>query len=170
MKLLCNHVVNDIIGKGIDYEKVSKLTTDAKYAVGDIKASVAALDFILSSATKHRVAEETLSNELQQLGLPKEHTSSLCKVFSDKFPELLDHMKQKSLRLSRLEDVHWRVDYIIGSSVMQEVNEPSVQICLKVKDLDSVETRAEAFSLSPDKFRVLLHDLKEAYKMMEGLG
>lgn len=38
---------------------------------GDIKASVAALSFILSSAAKHNVDSESLSSELQQLGLPK---------------------------------------------------------------------------------------------------
>lgn len=38
---------------------------------GDIKASVAVLTFILSSAAKHDVDSESLSSELQQLGLPK---------------------------------------------------------------------------------------------------
>lgn len=38
---------------------------------GDIKASVAVLSFILSSAAKHDVDSESLSSELQQLGLPK---------------------------------------------------------------------------------------------------
>lgn len=38
---------------------------------GDIKASVAVLSFILSSAAKHNVDSESLSSELQQLGLPK---------------------------------------------------------------------------------------------------
>lgn len=39
--------------------------------IGDIKASIAALSFILTSAAKYNVDPETLSNELQQLGLPK---------------------------------------------------------------------------------------------------
>lgn len=38
---------------------------------GDIKASVAMLSFIFSSAAKHNVDCESLSSELQQLGLPK---------------------------------------------------------------------------------------------------
>ena len=37
----------------------------------DIKASVAALNFILTSAAKYSVDSESLSHELQQLGLPK---------------------------------------------------------------------------------------------------
>lgn len=38
---------------------------------GDVKATVAVLSFILSSAAKHSVDSESLSSELQQLGLPK---------------------------------------------------------------------------------------------------
>lgn len=37
----------------------------------DIKAAIAALSFILSSAAKYSVDGDSLDNELQQLGLPK---------------------------------------------------------------------------------------------------
>ena len=37
----------------------------------DIKASVAALSFMLTSGAKYNVNGDILSNELQQLGLPK---------------------------------------------------------------------------------------------------
>lgn len=36
-----------------------------------MKATVAVLSFILSSAAKHSVDSDSLSSELQQLGLPK---------------------------------------------------------------------------------------------------
>ena len=55
----------------LQYAKVGKLTSDAKFEESDIKASVAAIAFILSSATKHAVDSASLDNELQQLGLPK---------------------------------------------------------------------------------------------------
>ena len=48
-----------------------KIGTDAKLDAEDMKASVAAVQFILSSAAKYSTDSETLSNELQQLGLPK---------------------------------------------------------------------------------------------------
>ena len=55
---------------------MSKLTSDAKFEDGDIKASLAALTFILSSAAKHSVDSPSLNNELQQLGLPKGASSN----------------------------------------------------------------------------------------------
>jgi hypothetical protein len=47
------------------------LTSDAKFDIEDVKACVSALNFIFSSSSKHNIDSETLSNELQQLGLPK---------------------------------------------------------------------------------------------------
>ena len=55
----------------LQYGKVAKLTADARYEDSDIKAAVAALAFIFSSAAKHSVSGEALDSELQQLGLPK---------------------------------------------------------------------------------------------------
>ena len=60
------------------YTKVTKLTSDAKFEEGDIKASVSAVAFILSSAAKHSVDGQSLDNELQQLGLPKGTVSCVC--------------------------------------------------------------------------------------------
>lgn len=52
---------------------------------GDIKASVAVLSFILSSAAKHDVDSESLSSELQQLGLPKGSSTGLFHVWYKSF-------------------------------------------------------------------------------------
>ena len=102
----------------------------------DIKAGVAALNFIISSAAKYSVDGESLSHELQQLGLPKggghycsvvmlmfhlEHTSSLCKAYEDNLVNLQSSLQQHSLRVSRLQAVDWRVDHVISSNHLQVV-------------------------------------------------
>lgn len=43
------------------------------------QAAVAALEHILKSAAKYDCDAGKLESELQQLGLPKEHSSSLCR-------------------------------------------------------------------------------------------
>lgn len=169
MKLLAVQVIKDMLGSDIDYEKVHKLTSDAKFEVGDIKASIAALTFILSCAAKFDVDGETLSNELQQLGLPKENTTSLCKSYSDALPKLQEHFRQTSLRVSGLESVQWRVDYILSSSELEEVNEPNIQLKLGVRSGNSGVVDPVAFTLSADKFRVLLYELKQAYSALENV-
>uniref|UniRef100_A0A8C1MH86 COMM domain containing 4 n=1 Tax=Cyprinus carpio TaxID=7962 RepID=A0A8C1MH86_CYPCA len=151
------------------YDKVSKLTSDAKFESGDIKASIAVLSFILSSAAKHDVDSESLSSELQQLGLPKEHTTGLCKSYEDKHIALQEKLRESSLRLGRLEAVNWRVDYTLSSSQLKQVNEPTVQLRLQVQDPETDSTQTTTVSITADKFRVLLTELKQAQTMMSAL-
>ncbi|CAM4734882.1 unnamed protein product [Leuciscus chuanchicus] len=151
MKLLCVQVMKDLLDEGIDYDKVSKLTTDAKFEIGDIKASVAVLSFILSSAAKHDVDSESLSSELQQLGLPKEHATGLCKSYEDKHSALQEKLRESSLRLGRLEAVNWRVDYTLSSSEIKQVNEPTVQLRLQAQDPETDSTETTVVSITADK-------------------
>lgn len=169
MKLLCAQVIKNLLGENIDYEKVHKITSDAKYEIGDVKASIAALTFILSSAVKHNIDGEALSSELQQLGLPKEHSSALCKTYEGKRDEVRRKFKDESFRVSRLDGVEWRVDYVISSSSLREVNAPCIQLKLGIANPDTKTTDSTAFTVSADKFRVLLNDLKEVQKQMESL-
>ncbi len=55
----------------IQNERIEKFSTDTKLEINDIKACLALVEFILKSAVKYNVNSETLSSELQQLGLPK---------------------------------------------------------------------------------------------------
>lgn len=169
MKLLCAQVLKDLLGDGIDYDKVTKLTADAKFESGDIKASVAVLSFIFSSVAKHDVDIESLSSELQQLGLPKEHTMGLCKAYEDKHSALQEQLKELSLRLGRLEAVSWRVDYTLSSSELREVNKPCVQLKLQVQGAESGVSETTVVSVSTDKFRVLLFELKQAQSLLNAL-
>ncbi|XP_077869768.1 COMM domain-containing protein 4-like, partial [Saccoglossus kowalevskii] len=70
---------------------------------------------------------------------------------------------------SHIESIEWRVDYILSSSELSEVNEPSVQIRLKIKNPDTSNIATSSFTMTSDKFRVFLNELKQAYKLMEGL-
>ena len=169
MKLFCVQVMNAILGGKIDYDKVAKFTTDAKFEEGDVKASIAAVNFIFSSSGKYSVDGETLSNELQQLGLPKKLATALCKVYSDKQTSLHEALKSKTMRLSSLKSAEWRVDYVLGSSEIDTVMEPEVQLEI-TKSCHNDFEESTTFTVSGDSFRLLLSELKQAYKHMEDLG
>lgn len=170
IKLLCVQVIKDLLDVGIDYDKVYKLTADAKFETGDVKASVAVLSFILCSAAKYNVDGESLSNELQQLGLPKEHATALTKSYSDSLEKLQAQLRKHSLRLSQLDSVEWRVDYILSSSHLKSIDEPCVQLRLKVRDPNTDNVKPVTFTVTADKFRILLNELKQADSLMENLS
>ncbi|XP_074153043.1 COMM domain-containing protein 4 [Sminthopsis crassicaudata] len=170
LKLICSQVLKDLLGQGIDFEKILKLTADAKFESGDVKATVAVLSFILSSAAKHNVDSESLSSELQQLGLPKEHASGLCRSYEEKQGSLQESLKASSLRLSRLDSVGWRVDYTVSSSQLRQVHEPEVHLRLDVRRDPVGLAEPIAMTLSVKKFQVLLSELKQAQALMGSLS
>ncbi|XP_074862798.1 COMM domain-containing protein 4 [Carettochelys insculpta] len=170
LKLICGQVLRDLQGEGIDYDKISKLTSDAKFESGDVKATIAVLSFILSSAAKHGVDSDSLASELQQLGLPKEHAAGLCRSYEEKQSPLQDSLRARSLRVNRLDSVSWRVDQMLSSSELQQVNEPLVHLKLAVRDEDRGVTEPVAMTLSAQKFRVLLVELRQAHALMKSLS
>ncbi|XP_012785144.2 COMM domain-containing protein 4 [Ochotona princeps] len=170
LRLLCGQVLKELLGQEIDYEKILKLTADAKFESGDVKATVAVLSFILSSAAKHSVDSESLSSELQQLGLPKEHAATLCRCYEEKQSPLQEQLRACSLRVNRLVGVGWRVDYTLSSSLLSSVEEPVVQLRLEVAQTPGATAEPLVLTLSADKFQVLLAELKQAHTLMSSLG
>uniref|UniRef100_A0A8C4NG51 COMM domain containing 4 n=1 Tax=Eptatretus burgeri TaxID=7764 RepID=A0A8C4NG51_EPTBU len=164
MKFACqNRTKCHCVGRSINF-MITSLTE-----AGDIKATIAVLEFIISSAAKYSVDGQSLSSELQQLGLPKEHAVTLCKCYEDKQGELQEKLKAQSMRLSRLAGMAWRVDYILSSSVLLEVNEPSVQLKLNVQDGMTSEVRPVSFTMTNGQLHVMLMELKQALKMMDDI-
>ena len=58
--------------------------------------------------------------------------------------------------VSRLNSVSWRVDCILSSSELKEVNEPTVHLKLQAQGAESGSAETTVVSVSADKFRVLL--------------
>ncbi|XP_065676225.1 COMM domain-containing protein 4 [Hydra vulgaris] len=169
LKLFCQQVMLHLLGGSIDYNKVNKFTADAKLEINDIKAAIAAVDFIFTNSAKYQVNSEILSNELQQLGLPKELAISMCKVLDENAEKLYSYLKQNSFRLSRMERFDWRVDYVLSSSHQDEINEAEIQILIKKQSNESL-SETVTFSCTNEKLRCLLADLKYAYKLIEDLS
>lgn len=106
-----------------------------------MKAAIAALNFILTSSSKYNTDDLILSNELQQLGLPKGKTENTFKYESTAIhlPNLTKTTKKNFARflsenhcnvtfllnielikkVTGIDAIEWRVDYLISSSFVQ---------------------------------------------------
>jgi len=56
----------------------------------------------------------------------------------------------------RLQSLDWRVDYLLSSSKLQEVQEPSVQLKMTVVSATSAEAKTSNFAVDADKFRLFV--------------
>ena len=149
----------------MDYSKLDKLAETIGFSRSDVKAALAAVNFLLDNATRYDVERSVLGIETEQLGLPKETSLALLEIFFKNKEDIVQNYRTKEFKLSPMNKIDWRVDYILGSSGAKEVSAPNIHLKVHGKTLeDSLQ-----FELGADKFRTLLSELKTAYKMMASL-
>lgn len=161
LKLLGVAIMKDLSGElPLDYQKALKRTSKLE-TLDDQKSAISSLMYILKNAARFNVNDQILLKELQQLGLQKESCFPLCRSYKKLKPSMMKKFKQETLSLPKLEDIKWRVDYVVGSSQLNKIETPSVQLELKVNGVK------ESFDISLNKFKVLRQELKMARALME---
>eukprot|EP00478_Filoreta_tenera_P002263 GABV01002327.1.p1 GENE.GABV01002327.1~~GABV01002327.1.p1 ORF type:complete len:214 (-),score=54.88 GABV01002327.1:33-674(-) len=184
VKLLCGHITANLLGQGTNQDKIIKLTTAQRlnFTLDEVKAIVALLHFILSSAAKYNVEPDILSKELQQLGLPKDISRAIVRSYASSLAQLRDFFRNRTLSMKRVKDVHWRVDYILGSAAMPDLNMGTVRLVLssqKQTDKSSPAAATEQSIPSPpivatemtvETFRMLYAELRQAKALMESMS
>ncbi|XP_075222265.1 COMM domain-containing protein 4 [Lycorma delicatula] len=155
IKIFCQVVAKTIgIGEELDFTKVKKLTADAKLDLEDMKASIMALVFILESSARYGVSESALSNELQQIGLPREHSQAICKVYCEHSSAITERLAQSSLRISSLSEAAARP------------NGSYFDVQLTSWQAETGHHHIHCFTLSRQQMELLIQELKTANARM----
>lgn len=155
LKLLAQVVAQGIITPPIDIQKAENLFADSKLDNDiELQACIACISFILSVATRFSSDSNVLHSELQQLGLPREHSTSLKRVFDEQISNLTEKFKLESLKINNLEAFSFKVD-------------PETK-CV-VAEL-SIEGKPSKVLLTHSNVDVLLEDLINVRKTMHELA
>ena len=155
-------VIKQLLGKDLAYDKLDKLAQVVKFTRSDVKAALAAVNYVLDHATRYNVERKILGTEMQQLGLHEDLTNAVLDVYFKKKDTILALYKQKEFKLETIEKIDWRVDCVLGSSNIQGMAEPNIM--LKIKGSNSNDD--VSFDMSSNMFRVLHAELKNAHSMM----
>ncbi|XP_043250571.1 COMM domain-containing protein 4 [Colletes gigas] len=159
IKILGQTVAKYLTEGELDEEKIKKITQDAKVELDDAKAMVAALELIFSSSARYGVSAADLSSELQQLGLPREHSAAIARLHTDYCPQITVALSSQSLRVSRLSSIE-----VLSCDGLS----PFSTVSLKVKKLDGIGENS-TINISKDDVQVLLTELRKAKSLMENL-
>ena len=169
VKVLANEIVSNCLQGTFNHEKVLKVESEESDGMSTLKGAVAAVHFILINAARHDVDETSLTQEIQQLGLPKENAEEISRSYRENKESLRDNLSSKSFRVSRLVDTEWRVDHVIASSDSKAASGPLVHLNVKFdpaphRDSSRVKERLKstAFELSVDQLDLLLYELGQA--------
>ena len=161
------------------------LAGDLSGGDSDMKASVASLHFILSKAAGHGVDDATLFKELQQLGLPKEHSESVCRPYRERGGQLHEKLRHcVPLTGGAVEGVDWEVSYVAtvrssggsesaeGAAERSEAPPPSGERVLHLQlnhqtEAGGGESKSVRLSMTAGKAHVLLAELQKARAAMQ---
>ena len=169
VKLLCNQIISKLVDDTIDFGKIRRLTEDTKFTSSDVKAILSALNFILANAVRNDVESEILSNELQQLGLPKESANAIKRAYVKNRIVLKKALTKKILSLPAIktsnDQIDWSVDYVLSSSILKNVNESLVRLQLKIKE----NNQPIDVNMTSSQLDSFLHELKTVQTMMQDI-
>jgi len=107
--------------KQIQPERLEALVADTKLQPKEVAALITAVHWIVHGGARDALEYQVLGDELQQLGMPKEHAGAIARVYRDRRDGLLKSLRQRSLRLSHLESIQWHLQDKIGEKVGPEV-------------------------------------------------
>ena len=115
--MLCTQVIACMVdGTSIDHEKIGKMTKDASFDNSDTKAVLAAINHMFRSAARFDCDEEVFSNEIGQLGLPKEHVDAMVRCFKEKKIALRGALREDMISAPLLSSIDWRASVVLASS------------------------------------------------------
>ena len=126
------------------------------------KTSYECVRFLILSAVRHNTDSNTFNIEIQQIGVPKEHSSALCKVLDENSVKLRKYLEMQTLRINQLEDVK-----LVPSTAID-----CIQLELKVNN-EIVEGVSKSvthhLNIQKDDVKVLLKELKTIRSTMNHL-
>lgn len=176
-KAISLHIITN---DSLSYDKLKKYVTSARifFTDSDLKAVVNTIHFIVYNATRYDVTSQVLCLELGQLGLPNDLAISLSKIYHAHKEQLQVTLTSQTLKLTSLDAIHWRINYVIASSnstTQEKEAATAVQTAPVVElrmALDISNTEASfgsqhpssqiVFDASLENVDLLLHELNEA--------
>lgn len=86
-------------------QRIDKLAKDSGLSDLEILSLQATISFILSTAVKYNAADEVLSTELQQLGLPSENADALTRCLRDGRVAISGHQRTNFLTCMSIQSL-----------------------------------------------------------------
>lgn len=149
MKTFAQEVVKSILSsEPVD----SKLFDTFGGSAEDTQSAYSCVRFLLLSAVRFNVSKDVFSVELQQLGLTREHSLAIGKVFAEHSASLKNHLRNKSLAINELTDAKCResegidcikLSLIMTSNHSREINISRQDIPVLLKELKIIKNKMD---------------------------
>ncbi|XP_019845711.2 COMM domain-containing protein 4 isoform X2 [Bactrocera dorsalis] len=163
LETLAGLVAKRIVGAQFEENAIKAITADLS---NDGKSAVACIHFLLINASRHAVSEAVFSEEIQQLGLPKEHAASMCRVLATNVTQIRQRLQDKAFRINELSSVR----FIPPSSEQPDNTVGCVKFELKIAQelVDGLpEDTTHVLNIERANVEALLDELKEVRSTLQ---
>lgn len=128
----------------------------------NLKSAYECIRFLLLSAVRFGVTKDIFSIELQQLGLPREHSLALGKVLDDKAAVMKNYLKGKSLTVNELKSV---------KCVSSDLGIECIKMQMEIDNFGGKDqTITKEININKSDIPILLKELKIIQKKMVELN
>lgn len=150
IKFILSQVKNILMGEAVDYAYIDTHLVDANLTESQKRGLLALLCFILQSSVRFDVEADDLDQELQQLGSPHSHASTITRFYRANRLALKKFNRTGFQTYKPLTDPHCTADIIIDSST--HMGTPQGRVVLRIpgeggKSMDITMTAEQADDL-----------------------
>ncbi|XP_059621259.1 COMM domain-containing protein 4 [Phlebotomus argentipes] len=164
LRVLAQMVAKSTLGEEIPEEKLLDTMSANKLDLKAARSAFACLRYILTSAVRHNTPPAVFEAELQQLGLPKEHSAGICRTLGEFSDRLQDFLSGQTLSVNELEDV---------SCAPSETHPDCVNLSLGVRNeiVNGLPQKTEhCVTIHGGQLPILIKELKTARDVVERLS
>eukprot|EP01001_Neometanema_parovale_P011808 NODE_8064_length_725_cov_106.616279_g7812_i0.p1 GENE.NODE_8064_length_725_cov_106.616279_g7812_i0~~NODE_8064_length_725_cov_106.616279_g7812_i0.p1 ORF type:complete len:219 (+),score=64.44 NODE_8064_length_725_cov_106.616279_g7812_i0:55-657(+) len=166
MGSLCTQIINQICTGAMNWSKITKATAEAEFDSSEAKQCISGLEYVLTNAGRFDCDEGHLADEMTMIGLSKEQGDILARTYKESKDRIREALGKKMMKLPGIQEVEWRVDFVVASSASVSILQPVVALELGV-GRSGEEPKPLNLEITAEKFRTLHAELKQARELMK---
>ena len=164
IKFLLRQIFNLLTESEVDFNEVYRHLADAKLTENQTRSVLAVLSFIVQSAVRFNVEPEDFAQELQQLGCPLSHTSTIIRFYRENRRPLRKYFRANFQRLSESAVFEHRADVIISRKNGEEFPKGRVLLRFSPRNQEVLD-----IAMSAQQADDLIRELRVAIDLMKSM-
>ena len=164
IKFILRQIFNLLTEAEVNFDEIYLHLTDAKLTESQTRSVLAVLSFIVQSAVRFNVEPEDLAQELQQLGCPLSHTSTIIRFYRENRRQLRKYFRGNYQRLSESAVFEHRADVVIKRKNGQEFPQGKIHLRFSPRNQEVLD-----ISMSATQADDLIWELRVAIDLMKSM-
>lgn len=162
IKFILLQIANLLTESEVDFNLIYQHLQDANLTESQTRSVLAVLSFIIQNAIRFDVEPEDLTQELQQLGTPLSHTSTILRFYKENRRQLRKYMRTNFQRFSQPQVIEYRSDIVLSKKNSDEF--PQGSLHLRFSPLNE---KPFSFSMTSQQVDDLIRELSTVIDVMQ---